>query len=98
MFSYDWRAFKICCGTSFNHAWCYNFPRTWCAWRISVTHSRFNSFASLVHCPCFQAPLALPLGAPPRAPWNRHTLQPRTAGAWHWPSMRAQQEDRSTDV
>lgn len=32
--------------------------------------------------PCFQAPLTLPFGARPRAPRN-HTLQPRTAGAWH---------------
>jgi hypothetical protein len=25
----------------------------------------------------------LPFGAPPRAPWKRHTVQPRTAGALH---------------
>jgi hypothetical protein len=37
--------------------------------------------ASLLYWPCFQAPLALPLGAPLRAPWNRHTIQARTAGA-----------------
>ncbi len=28
-------------------------------------------------------PFLLPLGAPPRAPWNRHTVQPLTAGALH---------------
>jgi len=28
-------------------------------------------------------PLARPLGAPARAPWNRQTLLPLSAGAWH---------------
>ena len=27
--------------------------------------------------------VGLPLRAPPRAPWKRHTVQPRTAGALH---------------
>jgi hypothetical protein len=25
-----------------------------------------------------------PFGAPPPAPWKRHTVQPRTAGSDHW--------------
>jgi hypothetical protein len=28
-------------------------------------------------------PLRLPFGPPPRAPWNRQTVQPVTAGAMH---------------
>ena len=32
--------------------------------------------------------LALPFGAPPPAPWKRHTFQPRTAGALHRWSVR----------
>jgi hypothetical protein len=35
---------------------------------------------SLRGSPRFQAPLALPLGATPRAPRKRQTVQPRTAG------------------
>src|SRR5262245_8168737 len=61
----------------------YSFAIVSRACRSSAAHSRRTAFASLLYWPCFQAPLALPLGAPPRAPWNRHTLQPRTAGARH---------------
>ena len=42
--------------------------------------ARRCSTISTEYIPCSQLPLRLPL-APPRAPWNRHTLQPRTAGA-----------------
>lgn len=49
-----------------------------------LKHSRRNAVASFVNSPCLHVPLALPLGAPPRAPWNLHTRQPRTAGARHW--------------
>ena len=49
----------------------------------SKSRSRRRSSAALaVYIPCRYAPLALPLGAPPRAPWKRQTVQPRTAGAW----------------
>jgi hypothetical protein len=43
--------------------------------------ARRCSTISAEYIPCSQLPLRLPFGAPPRAPWNRHTLQPRTAGA-----------------
>ena len=62
----------------------YSFATVSRTFRSSTAHSRRKARASLLYWPCFQAPLALPLGAPPRAPWNRHTLQPRTAGARHW--------------
>jgi hypothetical protein len=42
---------------------------------------RLAAIASLVCRPCRYMPLRLPVGAPPRAPWNRQTVQPLTAGA-----------------
>jgi len=38
------------------------------ALRVKVVESRLSISASLVKRPCFQAPLALPFGAPPLAP------------------------------
>ena len=49
----------------------------------SSASSRLSATMSLVAIPCRHAPLAFPFGAPLRAPWNRHTLQPVTAGARH---------------
>src|SRR5262249_13526821 len=42
-------------------------------------HSKIAARA-LSH-PAEQAPFAWPFGAPPCAPWKRHTVQPRTAGS-----------------
>jgi hypothetical protein len=50
------------------------------AW-ISALHCCRKACASFVYRPCFQAPLASPFGAPLRAPWKRHTVEPLTTGA-----------------
>ena len=51
--------------------------------RRSETRRR-SALASWVRRPCLYEPLASPFGADaPRAPWKRHTVQPRTAGALH---------------
>src|SRR5215831_11594095 len=51
--------------------------------RISFETTQRSAIAALVRPPCRYRPLRLPVGAPPRAPWHRHTVQPRTAGARH---------------
>src|SRR5262249_32906028 len=53
------------------------------ALRISFETARSSARAALVRPPCRYRPLRLPVGAPPRAPWHRHPVQPRTAGARH---------------
>lgn len=55
----------------------------WCAMSITPASWRRSAMASPVIAPCRYRPLAFPFGAPPRAPWNLHTLQPVTAGARH---------------
>jgi hypothetical protein len=51
--------------------------------RTSFETARRSASAALARPPCRYPPLHLPVGAPPRAPWHRHTMQPRTAGARH---------------
>jgi hypothetical protein len=64
-----------------------SFRRLEAFFKSSFTRKR-SAFAAALWYPCFQAPLASPLGAPPRAPWKRQTSHPRTAGALQrWPVL-----------
>ena len=51
--------------------------------RAIATVMRCTSITALLRPPCFHAPLAGPVGAPPPAPCIRQTFQPTTAGALH---------------
>jgi hypothetical protein len=52
-----------------------------CAAFSTLLTARRRWMLSVEYIPCSQVPLRSPFGAPPRVLWNRHTLQPRTAGA-----------------